>query len=1129
MKRSTKVFISSLISFSMIVLNLPMTALSIRADGDDSAPKAYTLSWNKDTDETVLKEGDTVISNGTYLYPGTITLTTEGGDDNTIFRYKIDENDPQDVNSTEYTFTHYSQFMLIRFDHKDPNNPNSSDSIDIELRTAYHVSVSSNIWCDYEITMGDRHDRHTDIRDHLKVSQYDANDYGEPEEWDYTDTITAFEAELYHTPDDIGNDNPEYDFFRFTNFEINGENMTHLFRYATNHFDASELSNGSFDPGDGFIEIKISGDATHGSTIEWADSSVDDPYIQANLVTEHCVFDHGSAEILAVLDNTGRDISEYYDLEHCKDEYGNGGIIVESGYQIVFRLTPEYGYQLYSVNENGFPDRVPTYSMDETQACIYHFQVHDNCVHFSSTFVREPDVLDAARTAEVPEGRVDLSNANLPGGTGLVTVSDIDGAAYANTEWDNDLEAQEYFNIDLANRYRTANGDQYWENEVHNLEDNGTATIALELGEDFEPENENVQVIHIPEGGQPEYLDTTYDAETHTVYFTTTGFSDYVVGSTDNSVPELDEQTINDVNNQNIDGPNDPQQGNQPQGHTEYVIAAEGSGFALRRNYDPDNTQNPTEFDLRDGDQIEDDAEIRFDSSVNRTSFEIVVDGDTRFLFPDNGDSFCPNEWLVFEGINISGDEPYAINFSRRDEPGEEPPHFFVGQSGNEYGLGGEYIGEGDQLIFEPFNIGENIPDDATINLSNEFRGTDTVVMISVDGNIVYVLSADEIDRGFVPGHWLRYDGVTEDNNGITVNFTTIWVIQIAGQTGFELTVVDEDGDPMLPNYAPDDFEYPFVTDFGFDEYGEPYTLTFEEMPYMAIVRPHNAVFTMLLDEDYEFIPYGDNEILYPADDDCGFAFIWHEGMPYIDADCIEDLAFDIDGLGEDDESMYAVTIREFDVTDLSEEEFAQFSDMAATGDYTDSMPLLGLEINLFKDGEEYPIHDPGFTILIKLQLCEPLELEDGEAIFIIHMLPDNEFEIIEATYDADEMTLTFEASTFSPFVVCRGSKDETTTNNTTTNTNTNTTTTTNTPTPVAAPTATTPAETSATENKSDAKTEETSNPTPTPTTAPSSGTASTGEKAVSVSATIGLILILSAAAVAVYRKRSSAIGNDED
>ena len=36
MKRSTKVFISSLISFSMIVLNLPMTALSIRADGEPS-------------------------------------------------------------------------------------------------------------------------------------------------------------------------------------------------------------------------------------------------------------------------------------------------------------------------------------------------------------------------------------------------------------------------------------------------------------------------------------------------------------------------------------------------------------------------------------------------------------------------------------------------------------------------------------------------------------------------------------------------------------------------------------------------------------------------------------------------------------------------------------------------------------------------------------------------------------------------------------------------------------------------------------------------------------------------------------------------------------------------------------
>ena len=381
----------------------------------------------------------------------------------------------------------------------------------------------------------------------------------------------------------------------------------------------------------------------------------------------------------------------------------------------------------------------------------------------------------------------------------------------------------------------------------------------------------------------------------------------------------------------------------------------------------------------------------------------------------------------------------------------------------------------------------------------------------------------------FVPGHWLRYEGISTDSSLVTVNFSTIWVVQIQGDVGFELTVVDDQGEVIIPCEAPDDFEYPFVSDTGCTDEGEAFMLTFEEIPDTVILRAHDAVFNFLMDDAFEYIPYGDNFIPYPSDEDRGFMFIWCEGIPYIYSGLVTDAEFDFEGLSEDEAAEYAITIQERDVTDLSEEEFAQFNEMAASGNYTDSTPIIGFEIDLFKDGEEYPIHDPGFTILIKLQLCEPLELEDGEAIFIIHMLPDNEFEIIEATYDADEMTLTFEAGTFSPFVVCRGSKDETTTNNTTTNTNTNTTTTTNTPTPVAAPTATTPAETSATENKSDAKTEETSNPTPTPTTAPSSGTASTGEKAVSVSATIGLILILSAAAVAVYRKRSSAIGNDED
>ena len=36
MKRSTKVFVSSLISCCLLALNLPMTAMSIRAEGEPS-------------------------------------------------------------------------------------------------------------------------------------------------------------------------------------------------------------------------------------------------------------------------------------------------------------------------------------------------------------------------------------------------------------------------------------------------------------------------------------------------------------------------------------------------------------------------------------------------------------------------------------------------------------------------------------------------------------------------------------------------------------------------------------------------------------------------------------------------------------------------------------------------------------------------------------------------------------------------------------------------------------------------------------------------------------------------------------------------------------------------------------
>ena len=81
----------------------------------------------------------------------------------------------------------------------------------------------------------------------------------------------------------------------------------------------------------------------------------------------------------------------------------------------------------------------------------------------------------------------------------------------------------------------------------------------------------------------------------------------------------------------------------------------------------------------------------------------------------------------------------------------------------------------------------------------------------------------------------------------------------------------------------------------------------------------------------------------------------------------------------------------------------------------------MAFDITLFdKDGA---VHDPGFPVRITLVLKEELDLEDGETVVILHIIDKDKFELIEAVYNAKNLTLTFETKSFSPFVVTTGTK----------------------------------------------------------------------------------------------------------
>ena len=80
-------------------------------------------------------------------------------------------------------------------------------------------------------------------------------------------------------------------------------------------------------------------------------------------------------------------------------------------------------------------------------------------------------------------------------------------------------------------------------------------------------------------------------------------------------------------------------------------------------------------------------------------------------------------------------------------------------------------------------------------------------------------------------------------------------------------------------------------------------------------------------------------------------------------------------------------------------------------------------------------IHTPPCPITITLKLKKALDIDDGSKVLIYHLDYSTEkVEIIEATYNASDLTLSFVATSFSPYYVMGGTlKEKPATQNSTT------------------------------------------------------------------------------------------------
>ena len=742
-----------------------------------------------------------------------------------------------------------------------------------------------------------------------------------------TNRAEPYEVTLHEMPDSfsiwMGGDTGAEGLRRLKEVYINDVEQKVTARYDDCTFSLEGVTLGENNT----IKIDFIGDDTPGGVIEWTNHGCPENQIQPNIKREREEFKNGSARVVGIYENyedignPEKNIIDNYGVRESGalfDEY-NGCLRIENGYWIAFEFTPLPGYQLveFGGTKPGQvgADDIKTRNQD---ANVYYFQMPEGNCHFKAVFAAEPDSLED-KSNVVAQGNIDLKNANLEGGSGLVTVEDKDLSTYADRNWENGLEAEACLSIDLDNRFRKANTEDYWNKEIHDLRGDGTATIALDLGEDFEPGDENVQIIHITDEGQTEYLNTTYDPETHTVFFNTTGFSDFLVGTTKNDVPEADvPEGFTAEPQQNIDEP-----GNQPGNEEEFV-----------------------------------------------PRFDVIVEGEEVVIGSYEGEEL----FVAFE-------------------PGTAIP-------GNS-------------------EIANNLPD----NLPPEVQ-----IIYYIDGEKAGVSSMDKREL-FSPGHPVAFEEIKVTETTVEIYFTSCWMVKInVDFTDLSMSVLDKNGKEIKPLSTPEGIKYPVFEcgDASPDDFTY-YEIPFGECPYEIVVKGINGYALLWLGADEEnclTTPIGENSIKFPDKADSIFidAFgVIPETETVFFTESLTSASAVFVGLSEDEIDDYLLVVSEINIEEADDEDVAAVKKQVADEGYTGVVFPMAFDITLFdKDGA---VHDPGFPVRITLVLKEELDLEDGETVVILHIIDEDEFELIEAVYNAKNLTLTFETKSFSPFIVTIGTK----------------------------------------------------------------------------------------------------------
>ena len=220
----------------------------------------------------------------------------------------------------------------------------------------------------------------------------------------------------------------------------------------------------------------------------------------------------------------------YVEFNSSDGEYDDGSLVVPAGATITMQVIPDYGYQVLNVN-------MADLEVSDDGVGQFTFTVPGGAAYFVADVVAMEDVLTSG-TEVVTGGAINLGEeqTTFNHGTARLEVNDVDLTEEGIASFEDaagDYSIKTYLDISLYNMTCkgaatcTGTDEDSWNERVRELNEAATITLQLEDGVD----GNEIVIVHEKHDGTYEIIPTEYDAETNTLTFTTTSFSNYAIAS----------------------------------------------------------------------------------------------------------------------------------------------------------------------------------------------------------------------------------------------------------------------------------------------------------------------------------------------------------------------------------------------------------------------------------------------------------------------------------------------------------------------------------------------------------------------------------------------------------------------